>query len=125
MLTIQIWLACVTTIANISFTLWAVMTDRPQNGFGTLYEGECGYAARLNTIAHVVLNMLASLFLGSGNYCMQVLVAPTPKEVEAQHARKKSYDIGIHSLHNLRSIHLNRRLLWLVLGIISTLLHLM
>jgi hypothetical protein len=124
MLGLQLLFASVATTANIVFTVWAVKVDRPHDGFGTLYEGECNISARLNTAAHVVLNILASLFLGAGNFCMQVLVAPTPEEVREQHARNESFDIGTHSLQNLRNIHSRRRLLWIGLGLISTLLHL-
>lgn len=125
MLYLQLSLALIVLFANIGFTVWATRVDGPQNGTGTLFHDTCDLVARWNTGAHVILNVVASLFLGAGNYCMQILVAPKPDEVKKQHALKGSFDIGIHSIHNLRNIHAGRKLLWFALGILSTALHLM
>lgn len=126
MLRIQLSLALITTILNIAFTAWAYTTDVPENGVGTLYSGDCVWTARLNSGAHIFLNVFASLFLGAGNYCMQILVAPSLREVTAAHSKGRSFDIGTQSIRNLLQIRRSsKKLLWLGIGICSTLLHLM
>lgn len=124
MLAMQMLLAVITCSCNIAFLIWAYGVNAPLNGIGTLYEGSCDTAGALNTGAHVVLNVFSSLFLGAGNYCMQVLVAPSRSQVrKASALGGKSYDIGVHSLHNLRQVRLSKQLLWLGLCLCSTLLH--
>lgn len=58
----------------------------------------------MNIGIHLLLNVLSSLFLGAGNYCMQILVAPTGAEVQLAHKSGIYFDIGIHSIYNLRLI---------------------
>lgn len=77
-----------------------------------------------NTAAHVILNLGSTLFLGVGNYSMQVLVAPTRREADKRHEKGKSLDIGIHSFRNLRWIAWKRVIIWAFLGAIATVLHL-
>lgn len=126
MLRMQLLLALVTTVVNIGFTAWAYSIDAPTNGVGTILQGDCVWMARVNSAAHIVLNALSSLFLGAGNYCMQVLVAPSPAEVRGAHRRGTSYDIGTQSVRNiLRIRRISKKLLWLGIGLCSTLLHLM
>jgi hypothetical protein len=124
MLVMQMLLALITCACNIAFLIWAYGVDEPLAGIGTLFEGSCDKAGALNTGAHVVLNVFSSLFLGAGNYCMQVLVAPSRSQVRKANALgDRSYDVGVHSLHNLRQIRLSKKLLWFGLGLCSTLLH--
>jgi hypothetical protein len=126
MLRLQLSLALVTCILNIALAAWAYSVDVPQNGVGTLYIGDCTWTARLNSGAHVVLNAFSSLFLGAGNYCMQILVAPSPREVQDAHLRDATYDIGTQSLRNLLQIRrTSKKVLWVAIGTLSTLLHLM
>jgi hypothetical protein len=124
MLAMQMLLALITCACNIAFLIWAYGVDEPLGGIGTLFQGSCDKAGALNTGAHVVLNVFSSLFLGAGNYCMQILVAPSRSQVRKANALGgRSYDIGVHSLHNLRQIRLSKKLLWFGLGLCSTLLH--
>jgi hypothetical protein len=124
MLAMQMLLAVFTCACNIAFLIWAYGVDEPLNGVGTLFEGSCDAAGAMNTGAHVVLNVFSSLFLGAGNYCMQVLVAPSKSQVtKADGLGGRSYDIGVHSLHNLMQIRLSKKLLWFGMCLCSTLLH--
>jgi hypothetical protein len=126
MLRLQLSLALITCVINIALTAWAYSVDVPQNGVGTFYTGDCTWTARLNSGAHVVLNAFSSLFLGAGNYCMQILVAPSPGEVRNAHSRDTTYDIGTQSLRNFLQIRrTSKKVLWVAIGILSTLLHLM
>jgi hypothetical protein len=124
MLAMQMLLAVFTCACNIAFLIWAYSVDAPLNGVGSLFEGSCDTAGALNTGAHVVLNVFSSLFLGAGNYCMQVLVAPSQSQVkESNGFGGRSYDVGVHSLRNLMQVRLSKKLLWFGLCLCSTLLH--
>ncbi|KAF2463992.1 uncharacterized protein BDR25DRAFT_195847, partial [Lindgomyces ingoldianus] len=111
---------------NLAATIWAIS----RHGFGgaegrqTLYEGNCVTAGKLNTGIHFVINTLSTILLGSSNYCMQCLSAPTRKEVDIAHSKRKWLDIGVLSTRNLRGIATKRVVFWWLLGISSLPLHL-
>ncbi|KAJ4286430.1 hypothetical protein N0V90_013129 [Kalmusia sp. IMI 367209] len=105
-------------LAVIAATTWA--TDQ---GISTAYTGDCTKAARATTALHLLINLLSSLLLGASNYCMQRLVAPTRKEIDDAHAKKRWLDIGMPSVRNLASISRSRMALWLLLGLSSIPLH--
>jgi hypothetical protein len=54
---------------------------------GLLFEGDCDHAQHINSVLHVVINVLSTVVLSSSNYCMQCLSAPTRKEVDVAHAQ--------------------------------------
>ncbi|OJD36760.1 uncharacterized protein BKCO1_9000190 [Diplodia corticola] len=124
MLYIQQGLAYTVVLANISFTIWAFAEHRPVRGIGTLMTGDCTVISRLNAGLHLLLNIVSSLFLGAGNYCMQILVAPSRAEIDAAHRKSNALDVGIPSFHNFRAIARARASLWLGIGITATALHL-
>ena len=125
MLSAQLAVAILVVAINTSFTSWAWLKHSPMRGVGTFYVGDCTFTSRLNSGLHVLLNGLSTLFLGTGNYCMQVIVAPSKAELKAAHLDRKHYDIGIQSLHNLRRIARDRCVVWALLGVVSSILHLM
>ncbi|KAF5013831.1 hypothetical protein FDECE_188 [Fusarium decemcellulare] len=125
MLRTQLILALLVVIINLGFTAWAVTTS-PHNsdGVGLLLSGNCRYVANVNSALHVGLNVLSSLFLGAGNYCMQILVSPSREELDKAHRKGVSLEIGVPSIKNLRHIQPRRVILWLATGLVSVLLHL-
>lgn len=125
MLLVQTLVALVTCLCSIAFTVWAYITYPPTQGVGKVPSTDYISAAQINTGAHVILNVLSSLFLGAGNYCMQVLVAPSAKSIRSRHADGKHLDIGVQSVSNLTFAPKPQRALWLALGTISLLLHLL
>ncbi|CAG8947876.1 unnamed protein product [Penicillium salamii] len=56
--------------------------------------------------------------------CDQLLVAPTRKDIEEAHNKRRTLDVGIQSFRNLRSVDTRRRVLWVLLMLSSGLLHL-
>ncbi|KAF2271131.1 hypothetical protein CC78DRAFT_12199 [Lojkania enalia] len=102
----------------ISNTVWP-----RENGIATAFTGDCGTAGRWTTAIHLVVNLLSSLLLGASNYCMQRLAAPTRKEVDEAHAKKKWLDIGLPSVRNLAYINIWRTILWVLLALSSVPLH--
>ncbi|TLD05234.1 uncharacterized protein PgNI_09344 [Pyricularia grisea] len=125
MLRLQFGLTAVVVIANTAVAIWAYITFPPDaRGVGTLKLGDCDDVGTLNSGLHLLINVLSSLFLGAGNYCMQTLAAPTRAEMDLAHSRGHSLDVGVPSIRNLKRIARYRAALWLLLGVLSTLLHL-
>ncbi|KAL9626699.1 MAG: hypothetical protein Q9164_007815 [Protoblastenia rupestris] len=65
------------------------------------------------------------MLLSSSNYCMQILSAPTRKEIDNAHARRKWLDIGVPSVRNLKNVARKKVVMWWLLGLSSLPLHLM
>lgn len=112
-------------ILNLSFTLWTAANKGFVDGRGILYEGSCDEARNLNILAHLIINLFSTIILGSSNYCMQCLSAPTRAEIDREHAKGGYLDVGISSVRNLRRIGRKRVCLWALLGLSSLPLHLL
>jgi hypothetical protein len=114
-------------VLNLAVTIYLVVNNGQEQTEGrhTLYTGDCKYVSRLNTGLHLVINALSTILLGASNYCMQCLSAPTRRDIDKAHAKKRWLDIGILSFRNLRRISKRRVFLWWMLGISSFPLHLL
>ncbi|OAL46160.1 hypothetical protein IQ07DRAFT_198771 [Pyrenochaeta sp. DS3sAY3a] len=118
-------ICAVVLLINILLIIISVASWNPVDWIATAYTGDCSVAARQLTVAHLFINFLGSLLLGASNYCMQRLVAPTRKEVDSAHAKRKSLDVGVPSIRNLFSIAPLRAWIWVFLGLSSVPLHFM
>jgi hypothetical protein len=107
-------------LAIVAATIW-----NARDGIATAYTGDCTTAERWTTGLHLFINLLGSVLLGATNYCMQRLVAPTRRELDAAHASRKWLDIGAPSVRNLFLIGKGRVALWTLLGLSSWPLHLL
>ena len=125
MLIIQQTLAAVVFGLNVGWTSWASTTYKTSGGIGTLYIGDCSTVKTLNLWLHLAINILSTLLLGSSNYFMQLLVAPTRDEVDKAHRESTWLDIGTPSVRNLRWISKESVLTWCSLGLSSAILHLL
>ncbi|CAG7915472.1 unnamed protein product [Penicillium olsonii] len=121
-------IAAVVLIFNIIVTTLAIRARGPTSGAGGIVDvpevTNCDQVRSYNMGLHLVINFLSTILLGSSNYCAQLLVAPTRKDIEQAHAKRRTLDIGIQSFRNLRAVDTPRRLLWVLLMISSGLLHL-
>ncbi|KAH8812621.1 hypothetical protein F5884DRAFT_820450 [Xylogone sp. PMI_703] len=125
MLKAQLGLAITINIINICFAAWDMVTHPPdKRGVGTISIGSCSKMGWINSTLHITLNILSSLFLGAGNYCMQILAAPSREEVYNCHSKRVVMDIGVPSAHNLWYIERRRAIIWIALMIVATVLHL-
>ena len=88
-----------------------------------IFRGNCDQVSRVNSYLHVAINLLATLLLSASNLGMQLLVAPTRKELDVAHSNKLFLDIGVPSFTNLRHISWKRAILWLLLTGTSLPLH--
>ncbi|KIW28005.1 uncharacterized protein PV07_07697 [Cladophialophora immunda] len=121
---------CFTVLAvNFSALIWAVTTTTTTTDGGLILRKganaqQCAAIQDLDTWGHLVINMLSTLLLSGSNFCMQCLSAPTRADINAAHLAGRWLDVGVPSLHNLRSIPGKRLVLWLALGVSSLPLHL-
>ena len=98
---------------------------QPFSTSATLSTGNCTSIKNTTMGMHLVINVLSTLLLASGNYCMQGLVAPDRKNVDKMHAQKKWLDIGTTSIRNLKTATWPRRILWSILLLTSAPIHLL
>lgn len=61
-------------------------------------------ASRLNTVLHLLLNIVSTLVIASSNFFMQVLNSPNRAEIDRAHGRSRWLDIGIPSFRNARQL---------------------
>lgn len=99
--------------------------DNTFKGMTTIAKGDMKRITTISTAYHVLINILSTILLTSSNYAMQILCAPTRREVDRAHARGQWLEIGIMSIRNLRHIDRRRAVLWVLLAISSAPLHLL
>jgi hypothetical protein len=117
-----------TAVFLLNTIAFAYLKSRKQTGKGApdaIFEGSCNKTRLLNVAIHFVINALSTILLGTSNFGMQCLVAPTRSEVDTAHSKGKWLDIGIPSIRNLSSISRKRLVLWFLLAASSLPLHLM
>ncbi len=120
----QVCLTASVAAFNVAVLVWAAVTHPLDGrGVGTLYTGNCETVGAADSATHLVLNALSSLFLGSSNYCMQVLAAPSRSDLDSAHAAGSWLEVGVPSFGNLWKLRRRRAVLWLLLGLVSVLLH--
>ena len=110
-------------LINLTATIVFGVKYGSRDDLGTLYTGDCSTSQRISLGLHLVINVLSTMLFGASNLCMQILAAPTRKELDNAHRAHRWMDIGVPSLRNLRSIACERRVLWVVLGLSSVPLH--
>lgn len=126
MLGVQMIVAIMVFAANVAILILSIRYFPPDElHVGTYKTGNCTDINRINSAIHVALNIASSAFLGAGNYCMQILVAPSRAEIDRAHKQRVSLDIGILSIRNIYYVKRRRLCAWIILGIFSALLHLL
>ena len=56
---------------------------------------------------------------------MHIVSAPSRRDIDKMHSRKKVLDIGLNSISNTFKLGWSRRAVWILLGLSSIPLHLM
>lgn len=126
MLRIHLCLSAITIVATFGVAIWLVIRYPPDvQGVGTILFGSCSTTSTVSTAVHAVLNIVSTLFLAAGNYCMQLLVAPSRQEIQQAHEKGKSLVIGVPNVGNLWHISRSRATAWVLIGCFSTQLHLL
>lgn len=89
-----------------------------------MYHGNCTVVDQVNAALHLLINALSTLLLGASNFCMQILVAPSRKDLDRAHEKGKSMAIGVQAIGNLWHLGKTIKLVWVVLALASGGLHL-
>jgi hypothetical protein len=113
-------------VFNVAITLWVWKggQSKIKDGVGTLFEGSCKKARSMNVWIHLLVNVISTVLLSASNYCMQIISAPSRKELTDAHTKRRWLHIGVPSLRNLRHIQRSRAIIWIILLISSMPLHL-
>ncbi|KAK1143248.1 hypothetical protein N8T08_006948 [Aspergillus melleus] len=88
-----------------------------------LYNGQCARSNHWATGLHVVINVLSTILLGASNYVMQSLGAPSRSDIDQAHTKLRWLDIGTASFRNFTVMDTRRKVLWGLLLISSTPIH--
>ncbi|KAL4778392.1 hypothetical protein BJX76DRAFT_352648 [Aspergillus varians] len=89
----------------------------------SLYDGNCTVSNRWATGLHLLININSSSLLAASNYVMQCLAAPSRSDVDKAHKQRKWLDIGTFSLRNLAVMDAKHCILWALLLLSSTPIH--
>ena len=110
---------------NLSIFIWAQKRFGIFSGYGTILQGDCASAKRLNLWLHLCINAFSTLvFLGS-NAFVQAYSGPTREEVDVAHRRHRWLHIGVLSFRNMRGIAKRKALICLLLALTSIPFHLL
>ncbi|KAE8393115.1 hypothetical protein BDV23DRAFT_180994 [Aspergillus alliaceus] len=89
----------------------------------TLYDGDCSVSSRWATGLHLLINVLSTLLLATSNYVMQCLGAPSRSDINQAHKKRKWLDVGTFSVRNFAIMDTRRKILWVLLLLSSTPIH--
>jgi hypothetical protein len=118
--------AMTTTVLLVNLlTVWASVKFGLEGDIGTAYGGACGTVSAWSFWLHILINGLSSILLSASNYTMQCVTAPTRRECDHAHARGDWLDVGIPSVRNLSRISWQRKIMWALLALSSTPIHLL
>jgi len=112
-------------LINLTFFVIAMAIGGQEDGIGTLFEGDCNTVKRIDTVIHLILNLLGVAVLGASNYTTQCLSSPTRREIDKAHRKRRPLDIGLPSAYNLRYMSWPKILLWSFLMLSTLPLHLL
>ncbi|PYH81230.1 hypothetical protein BO82DRAFT_311044 [Aspergillus uvarum CBS 121591] len=90
-----------------------------------LYHGHCNRTSHWATAIHIIINLFSTALLAASSHAMQCVGAPTREDVDREHKRRRWLDIGVVSWRNLRIMNPKRKVLWLLLLLSSTPIHML
>lgn len=103
-----------------------VISQGDSNLFSTaiIFKGDCRTTKIVNSLLHLLLNLISGLILASSRFFMQILSSPSRQEVGRAHLQLRSLDIGVPSVKNFLFISPVKAVGWMVLLISSVPIHL-
>lgn len=104
----------------------ASLSKRKTSSIGStrIFEGSCERASTLNTILHLILNIISTGILASSNFFMQIVTSPSRKEINQSHARLRALKIGLQSPTNIPFLSRIKQICWFILLLSSIPIHL-
>ena len=115
--------AALVLLINIAATVYFKIRWKTIGDIGTIYRGDCSQSHRLSSRLHIVINVLSTALLSASNLCMQLLAAPTRREIDKAHENYIWLDIGVPSFRNLKHISKRRGMAIFLLAASSIPLH--
>ena len=86
-----------------------------RSGTTVIHTGQCTRVKQINSVLHLLVNVLGSVLYLFSQLCMQLITAPTRQELDKAHQRNDWYDIGILSFRNyFRSSWLKKSICFLL-----------
>ena len=118
---VLVWLALTRLIflINFGFTTGAIAKKGIGNGTQEFYAGSCQHLKNASLWIYLAINILGTGLLAASNYTMQVVYAPTRKDIDRRLRKKKWLDVGAHGLRNLSEMGQMRVIIWLCLAVQS------
>lgn len=111
-------------VVELVLLIVALKLSSPVSGLGTLYFGSCDRVKKLSDYLLIVLNVIGTITIGTSNYVMQTLTAPSRRQIDKAHANGSFLDIGISSPSNIRQLGGRRRVMYFLLGASTVPIHL-
>ncbi|RAH64743.1 uncharacterized protein BO66DRAFT_415656 [Aspergillus aculeatinus CBS 121060] len=90
-----------------------------------LYHGHCNRTSHWATAIHIIINLFSTALLAASSHAMQCVGAPTREDVDQEHKQRRWLDIGVVSWRNFRIMNPKRKVLWLLLLLSSTPIHML
>jgi hypothetical protein len=135
----------VVLLINIGTFVWTRISFQDNEGVATIFTGMCSDPFRTLSRSFVLIqktgsctvtknvtlwvdlgiNVLSTILLAASSSCAQLLSSPTRSDIDRVHRWGKWMGIGVPSMRNLHHIAVWRVLLWAILFISSTPLHLL
>ena len=106
----------------------AIVLDRKDSGSwldGVIYAGSCTTTKRWITPIALLVNIVATITIGSSNYMMQCASAPTGPELRKAHDRGNFLRVGVSSPLNIDHVSKMKTAMWWIMGITSVPVHLL
>lgn len=98
--------SCFLTI-NVTVAIFSWVWTRHRgytSNIAPIYTGKCTTVDTLGLVVHLGINIVSTLLLGASNYCMQIVCAPTRRDIDRAHEQGAWLDIGAQSISNLKHI---------------------
>ncbi|KAH8766124.1 hypothetical protein F5883DRAFT_496436 [Diaporthe sp. PMI_573] len=119
----------VSTVFLVLLSCHIILWAKPDStaGYQIIHSGRCdgNGVGRLNTVLHLIINVLSSLVLASTNFFMQVLNAPSREELDTAHEKGSWLDIGVPSPRNAFKVSRFKMIMWLLFFLSSIPIHLL
>lgn len=113
-------------ISIIIFTCFPISSaNAGPLGTTQLFSGLCSHAMNINKFLQAVLALLAIGISVSFDYFMRLVLSPTIDDLRHAHIQGQAFDIGVHSMRNLRQISHWRKFVWAFLISLAVLIQLL
>lgn len=90
-----------------------------------IFQGDCNLASRIDIVLHLLLNIFSTCILASSNFFMQILSAPSRRELDVAHRLLLALEIGVPSIKNIFFLSPLKTVFWMGLFLSSMPIHLL